>query len=198
MSTLGSGVYGLNKINPNGETSQRVLVRASGINNGGSVANNVTAGVQFLYVDSDEYSMAVQNGNGSYSAFRTVEAGMHNIYCQVGGTLATAGGRWAISVFTSKYPVFTSGGTFDNTLSTAALIARSFVSNGSAGIACHAMTSTDIFLEKDTYVFVTMQSAGGSATTPLAGSSDSFFRMSMISTESSGFTQDQGSGQGGY
>lgn len=147
MASLEYGMYGYNVINPNGETSQRVICRLVGTGVTAS-AGGVAYGRYSTFI-SDDYRMAVPNIDGTYTAIRTPVAGIYRVTLSQQFSLTAAGGRVICYIGASKDPTFDASGFFVPT-ATGAVIGGEAVgsTSGFGSVYC----SDEIFLDRDTYI----------------------------------------------
>ena len=189
MATLGYGMYGLNVLNPNGETDSLPFARLSGTQSqGGGLA------IYFDQADSDEYGMVLPNQggvSGTYSAVRTPVSGLYEIELDILRVSGAGSGVSEIDIYIDKQAVFGASGVFSpngSGLGYTVSIHRIYIAAASSN-ASHTLKKT-LFLEKDCYISLYHTTTSGTATAT-TGYTSAYFQVRCVSTEQSNKTAYQ-------
>lgn len=158
MASIEQGFAGYSKINPYGETANRVWAKME--NQGlGSIGTGASASMRWTRVESDEFNMVVYGSLGQGYGFLIPEGGLWEITLNQ-TTSANAGTpNVSIQVITTRSWFFDgsneiAGGPDGN----AAVIGRSQITQGGGGYFVESVISRRVWLEKGAVIFATMAS----------------------------------------
>lgn len=179
MASLEYGMYGFNVINPNGETSQRIVCRLDSQTTPAIGGGNVQV-MSWSETVTDEYGMVVPSGTSTFSCIRTPVAGLYKI--KVFSALATTtASDVQLDVYVNTQAVFT-GGNITNALSGASyrlgLTYISMPANSQSAVTWEG----EVYLEKDKYI-IPQLNPSQSTLTPNTTRGASCFTVELISTE---------------
>jgi hypothetical protein len=181
MGTLGSGCYGFNVLNANGETDQLPICRLA-------YSQSNTTGIVFFNEIVDDYHCAVPNqgaNGGSYSSIRTPVSGVYEIEASLTYLGQGALGVMDASIYADKTLAITATGAPDYNHDAEAYVVATCRSSVLASTSQGTYLRKIIFLEKDVYLSLVTTTASGTAARQNVDTTANF-TVRCVSTENSG------------
>lgn len=179
MGTLGSGCYGFNVLNANGETDQ--LPVAQLINLGAQ-----SHGVLYFSEFQDCYNMAVRNqgaASDTFSSLRAPVAGWYELEFTVGFTNTAASSLVRVTINCDKGLNFGTGiSAPGGTVGSYTIDVPQIVTLASATSSTTMSYRNTLFLDRDSYITLTSNTIFGTVTAT-AASNASRFSLRCISLE---------------
>lgn len=184
MASLEYGMYGYNTINPNGETSDMVFCSFRTFISGLAFTSGSAGIAAFSETTSDAYKMGVVNGYSTpdtYSAIRTPVSGIYEIEAFGNFVTSAASVLTTLTLLVDKACNFQSNGLFlqGSGGSYTAQAANDFAVTGQV---TSPHIKTRIFLEKDSYLSLKIDSGTGTSTGS-TNTGGAYFSVRLISAE---------------